>query len=483
MPINAHGYFKSGDYLIVGPNWPPETPWSFRTDGPGAVERVEFPGLQGAGVRGNLFQPWFAGPTYWSYNEVEGDAVLELDGVQLATWDHLGTTGVIGHPFILGDLLIFASDQSRTGVATYDISDPSNPVLLDVLTTGGPGGYWPELWGGDGKLYAVFPYRIGGNGFRVAELTDPTDLQFVADVPLPGDEAMYAQFQDEYAFIADHKIDMRTFSSVLFLDGANVVRPSDGGTGVSTSQFVPAAGQPADLRRHRPHSGHGDLGPPGRARHPRTVSGLPHPPGRARQLPHRRPDQPVDPRDPRNVHHRQRHDVHRASPGGSPIDGRLIFSFDDVLTFTPDLPLAPDTTYEVVLPAGGIKDAAGNGIEGYAFTFSTGSDVGGNLPPEVTSLTASSYPVAPAANLTLTAAATDPDTDPIEYRFDFGDGSPAHSMVAPDLRDPCLRSRRPLSGQRPGALRLGRPGHRHPHRDRRHRAGRRVAHRQLAAPL
>ena len=23
MPINAHGYLKSGDYLVLGPNWPP----------------------------------------------------------------------------------------------------------------------------------------------------------------------------------------------------------------------------------------------------------------------------------------------------------------------------------------------------------------------------------------------------------------------------------------------------------------------------
>ncbi|MEM7355970.1 MAG: hypothetical protein AAF657_34455, partial [Acidobacteriota bacterium] len=44
MPINAHGYFKSGDYLIIGPNWPPEAPWSFRADGPpGSLERTEFP--------------------------------------------------------------------------------------------------------------------------------------------------------------------------------------------------------------------------------------------------------------------------------------------------------------------------------------------------------------------------------------------------------------------------------------------------------
>jgi hypothetical protein len=238
MPINAHGYFKSGEYLVLGPNWPPEAPWSFRAGAPGTVTRTSFPGNMGAGVRGQLFQPWYAGPTYWSYGEVEGDATLEKNGVELTRWDHLGLTGVVGHPFLLGDLLVFASDQSRTGVATYDVRDPANPVLLDVLTTGGPGGYWPELWGGDGKLYVVFPYRTGGNGFRVVDLTDPADLRFVTDKPLPGDESMYVQFQDEYAFMGSHKVDMRTFESVLFLDGANTVRPNDGGVGVNTSQFL-----------------------------------------------------------------------------------------------------------------------------------------------------------------------------------------------------------------------------------------------------
>ena len=49
--------------------------------------------------------------------------------------------------------------------------------------------------------------------------------------------------------------------------------------------------------------------------------------------------------------------------GGAAIPGRLSFSFDDVLTFVPDAPLAANTTYEVVIPAGGIKDAAyGSGV-------------------------------------------------------------------------------------------------------------------------
>lgn len=88
----------------------------------------------------------------------------------------------------------------------------------------------------------------------------------------------------------------------------------------------------------------------------------------------------------------------------SPITGRTTFSFDDVLTFTPDAPLSPNTTYEVVFPDGGIKDAAGNGMVGYSFTFSTGASVGGNAPPLFNSVTASANPAAPGATVELDLA-------------------------------------------------------------------------------
>ncbi len=427
MPINAHGYLKSGDYLVLGPNWPPEAPWSFRATAPGTVERTEFPDLDGIGVRGQLFQPWFVGQTYWSYGEVGGNATIALDGVELASWDHLGLTGVVGHPFLLGDLLIFASDQSRTGVATYDVSDPTNPVLLDVLTTGGPGGYWPELWGGDGKLYIVFPYRTNGNGFRVVDATDPTALALVADKPLPGDEAMYAQFQDEYAFIADHKVDMRSFESVLFLDGANTVRPNDGGTGISTSQFALPIGNllvtggvgPDQGMAIWAHQAEPDTRGPSVGYHVPQAGRTNYPTGAPISLLiHETLETPT-------IINGATFIVRPLGAGeGGHVDGRLTFAFDDILTFTPSEPLDPDTTYEVLLPAGGIKDAAGNGMVEHVFTFSTGSSVGGNAAPAVDEFTYSDYPVAPGQSVTLTASATDPEDDPVEYRFDFGDGSP-----------------------------------------------------------
>ncbi len=424
MPINAHGYFHSGDYLILGANWPPGGEWSFRATAPRTVQRGPFPDLTCAGVRGCLFGPWVIDPTYWSYNEVGGDAELYLDWQLLARWDHLGQTGVIGHPFMLGDLLIFASDQSRTGVATYDIGDPANPVLLDVLTTGGPGGYWPELWGGDGKLYAVFPYQTEGNGFRVVDLTDPTDLRFVTDRALPGAASMYAQFQDEFAFMGGHKVDMRTFQSVLHLDGEHVERPNQPGTfGIDTSQFALPLGnllvtggiganEGMAIWAHQaapdtrgPAVGY-HVPQAGRTNYPLTapISLLIH-----------------ETLESYTIVNGVTFIVRPV--GGQPIAGRLTFSFDDVLTFAPDAPLRPNTEYEVILPAGGIKDAAGNGIVGYAFNFSTGATVNGNLPPTVDSFGATPYPVAPGAGVTLTAAAVDPDGDGLEYRFDFGNGA------------------------------------------------------------
>jgi cytochrome c peroxidase len=424
MPINAHGYFKRGDTLVLGDNYDNVGPWGFRATSPSTFVREMVPDLLCAGARGCLFEPWFIGPTWWSYGDIEGQARLARNWQDQAVWDHLGLTGVIGHPFLIGDLLIFASDQSRSGVATYNVSDPTNPVLLDVLTDGGPGGYWPELWGGDGRLYVVFPYNSGGNGIRVVDATDPTDLRFVTDRALPGAAAMYAQFQDEFAFIGDHKIDMRTFESVLDLNGADTPRTNDSGVGVDTSQFALPLGnllvtggigsnQGMAIWAHQaaPDTRGPEVGfhipQAGRSNYPLNmpITLLIH-----------------ETLDTTTLVNGQTFIVRPL--GGGAIDGQLTYSFNDILTFTPDQPLTSDTTYELVIPANGIADAAGNTMAAFSYTFSTGASVGGNQPPVVESVTPSSYPVAPNTTFSLSAEASDPDNDALEYRFDFGDGSP-----------------------------------------------------------
>ena len=61
MPIEAHGYFKNGDWLSIGDNrdWDPMLePWAFEANPGGGVLRTSNPDFVCAGVRGCLFAPW-----------------------------------------------------------------------------------------------------------------------------------------------------------------------------------------------------------------------------------------------------------------------------------------------------------------------------------------------------------------------------------------------------------------------------------------
>jgi DNA-binding beta-propeller fold protein YncE/mono/diheme cytochrome c family protein len=439
QPINAHGYLHLGQnmqtgtpghFLVLGADWPPEAPWSFRAQSgvPGVTRQAS--GNLGAGIRSDLFQPWYAGQTWWSYNAVGGQAEIRFGGAAfnpgsqlLATFDHLGATGVVGHPFILGNLLIYASDQSRTGVATYDISDPTQPLLLDVLTVGGPGGYWPELWGNDGELYIVFPYNNNGNGMRVVDATDPAALRFVGDTPLPSPNgssgAMYAQFQDEYGFIGDHKIDMRTRQSVRqFATIANDIDMSQFALPVGNLLVTGGVGDSQGIAIFA-HQAAADTRPPSVAFHIPRAGQQGYPRGAPISLVIH------ETLDTLSISNGSSLLLRRVlGPGnyGSAVPARWVFSFDDVMTFTPNAPLDADATYEMRVD--GIRDAAGNAMPPYAFTFSTGNASGGNRPPQITAFSATPYPVAPGADVDFSAAATDPDGDALQYRFDFGDGAP-----------------------------------------------------------
>ena len=64
-------------------------------------------------------------------------------------------------------------------------------------------------------------------------------------------------------------------------------------------------------------------------------------------------------------------------PGGAALPG--IYSTQmGMINFTPDEPLLNDTTYEVVLPAGGIRDLVGNPTDAeFSMLFSTGPTLSG----------------------------------------------------------------------------------------------------------
>ncbi len=459
--FNAHGYFHSGSYLYIGPHClandlsacnGSNNSWgdSFVINGSGTLMpnsnmargSVETDlGLPvGAVNRSGAQSPWGA-EMFWSYDAVGGDAFLAvrrslaefvydwanggaLTGPAIQSrFDVLGDTGVIGMPFIMGNILIYASDQTGTGVATYDISDPTNPVLLDVLKEENPGGYWPEVYG----HYVFFPRRDGEGGpgsqagFMVVDFSDPTDLRVVADRNLPGSN-QYVTFQDEFAFMNNFKIDMRTFDPVLTLATNN--------TTLDASQFALPVGNLVIT------GGYGSSGP-----------------GMAIWAHQADPDT----RSPYVLYHVPANDQTNYSPlcpitlsipetlktetivdgvslilrpvGGSPVPTWHSFGQGKLLTVTPRQILQNNTTYEMILTSA-IQDAAGNGLEPYTFRFSTGSNLsGGNQAPVLTSLSATPAPVLPNTPVTLNWSGNDPDLDPIEYRVDYGDGTPNSGWV------------------------------------------------------
>ncbi len=387
------------------------------------------------GSRGALFSPYYA-RAWWSYGSVSGNADLLINGQQVAEWDHLGQTGVVSHPFIIGNLLIMAADQSRTGIATYDISDPSNPVLLDVLNEGNIGSYWPEVWG----HYVVFGKRGEDHGLQMVDFSDPSDLKLTREIRTPYSAAFYQHFQDEYCFFGPFKVDMNTGEIVLQLDAQ---RGNNDGLDYPTSD---PRRNPTEYNLNGSQSSLilGNLWLNGGAGNTQGIAIWAHqaepdtrPPFPAYHIPRDGQtnyplggyplNNPMGPAITVLIHETlesstiNSQTVQVRPVGGAQLDCTLNFSMNDFLTIVPREPLQPNTTYEVRLA--GIEDAAGNAMEPYVFSFSTGSSVAGNQPPVINDFDAD-LPVAnPNDTVTFTVSATDPEGETLEYKFDYGQGS------------------------------------------------------------
>ncbi|MGF1483605.1 MAG: PKD domain-containing protein [Opitutales bacterium] len=395
------------------------------------------------GSRGALFSPYFA-RAWWSYGTVSGNADLLINGQQVASWDHLGLTGVVSHPFIIGNLLIMASDQSRTGIATYDISDPSNPVLLDVLNDGNIGSYWPEVWG----HYVVFGKRGNDHGLMLVDFSDPTDLKISQEIRTPYSAGFYQHFQDEFCFFGPFKVDMRTGEIVLQLDAqrgnndgidfpsGDVRRnPTEYNLNGSNSSLIlgnlwlNGGGASQQGLAIWAHQSEPDTRPPFPAYHIPQDGQTNYPTG-GYPL-----SNPMGPAITVLIHETLESTTINDSTvivrplGGNPLDCTLNFSMNDFLTIVPRSPLQDNTTYEVILE--GIEDAAGNAMERYVFSFSTGSAVGGNQSPVINAFTADASVVNPGDSVNFSVAATDPESEALEYRFEFGDGAPTPWQSSP----------------------------------------------------
>lgn len=316
----------------------------------------------------------------------------------------------VGPITAVGNLLVISGMETENSLATLDIGDPKNPRLLASLGEGVPLYYASSFNGGR----IITSQRGGGARMHVFDVRDPSRITLVNDA-LEIDDQLYNATQDQYVFQGAQ-------TEVVKVDVAN---PDDyrivgrGSLGV-------------------PKPDHGQVTPIGNL----LFIGNDHGTGSGFIVHQTAPDQTA----PR---------VNMVSPAdgavGQPLTTRVGISFSDnidlrsvtaesfvvrplggapltgkyshqtaIVNFFPDEPLLPNTTYEVVLSAGGVRDWAGNPTD-QTFTsrFSTGAAVS-NLRVKL----ATSVPQVAGAPVSLSASVSGANpASPVEFAWIFGDGA------------------------------------------------------------
>lgn len=283
----------------------------------------------------------------------------------------LAETGLEGTPNVIGNLLIVTGDNDTPeGVAVYDISDPTHPLLLDSLRTTSDGkplikGYDSVPVWGSYVILAQNGDTTPVRGVDIVDFSNPRQLRHVGRFDFPG-RTRYAQFQDEYMFVGDAKVDLRTFQVVETFPGG------DGEYNLPVGNLLATAGMDRpDTGRIWCHQEKSDHRPPMVTFHSPAA-------GETQVAVTSRIGLVIpETLDLATVNSRS---VRLMSPDGSPVEGDLVLSDHDVLNFTPRAPLQPNAAYTFELVAGGIADVAGNALpEPFRFQFTTRPPADQNL--------------------------------------------------------------------------------------------------------
>ncbi len=406
-PFQAHGLVKRGNQIYIGgfPNNALQV-----NQETGEIEEARWTGPSKLFIRKSGMAYPYAGTDYWSYGTPSGNAKIFINRQQVADWDHLNTTGVVGFANFMGDQLIYGADQSKSGVASYDISDPRNPILLDVLNRpdphptitdrdnpveGGIGGYWNEIYGN----YLVFPRRGSNPGLQVVDFSDPTNLKvqcefFARDPkhninPLNNDFAavLYVGFQDEWMFGDRYKVNIETCELALVFDeigaGAEMgqySRPIGNLLLAGGGNNWRIAGNAAGLSIWS-HTSEPDTRPPFVSHHiPQADrTGYPIVAPISIHIPETLRSETIIPGETLRL----------IKSDGTEIPIDYVLSHTGMLTVyaatAPENPLdgwlEPNTTYQVTLA--GIQDAMKNVMAEYSFQFTTGQQLGPLPTPSI----------------------------------------------------------------------------------------------------
>ena len=318
---------------------------------------------------------------------------------------------------VIGNHLILTNADAGPGMALFDLSDPLNPQLVHATTTT-PVPYGVQFNGGLIWLAAVSgpASEIAGEQtvFEYFEVLDPFTPGFpvVGQFPLPARGAS-AMIQDGFAHAAASvsymKLDISDLSNIQQVGSA--AQPTAGGDWdwvTPLGNLVSVGDDQAAGTSLIPHQLLPDNTGP-------TVTFVSPLDGSTNQALSTRVGITLS--DMVALESIDLDGFSVRPVGGAALPGSYSNQFG-IVNFTPATALLPNTTYEVSVPVGGLRDWSSNAVTtSFTSRFSTGASV-----TAIIVTARSGAPALPGVAVQFDATASGPG--PFQYSWDFGDGTP-----------------------------------------------------------
>lgn len=342
---------------------------------PVRLSQMDIPNIQAGDYEQSIWQLFWQAPYVYAAAGEQGVFIIDAsdprnprlaDGALQNQKDMLGNFRV-GPIFAVGNFMFISSTNENRGISIVDISDPKRPTLIS--TWGSMRDYYSSTFNG-GKIY--MSGRSDENRISRMTIFDASNRQninFLSDsIAIPDPQMQYCVTQDQYVFHGCQemviKVDVSNPSnpSIVGQGSLNLTERPDYGavTAIGNLLFVGNDhGTGSALMCHQ-------TAPDTRGPEVNFISPAPGATGQARTS--RVGMTMTDNIDLRTVSS----STFIVRPlGGATLSGKYSAQ-QAVVNFWPDQPLQGNTTYEVIIPAGGMRDWAGNAVSnGHTSTFTT----------------------------------------------------------------------------------------------------------------